>query len=135
MITNMMKLCSLVCLLFAGACLRKANGEADDDGADTARLHETCEAWCQVAVPCSDNYAQIWSFSTQAECEHACVVDAEHKAAEFAVCLDIVLDVRECAAALACEDFKQYENWAFGEPNFSPSCVEEHQAAMSDCNF
>jgi hypothetical protein len=136
MITNMMKKGLLVCVLFAGACLRKANGDVDDDGFDTARLHDACEAWCQVVVPCSDNFAPRWEISTQAECADACIFDVEHRSAEAAACFDIILDVRECAAALTCEEFKQYENWSFNEPSdFPPPCLEEQQEAQTECNF
>jgi hypothetical protein len=136
MIIHTMKRCVLGCLLFASACLRKADGDAGDDGFDTARLHDACEAWCQVAVPCSENYALNWGFSTQAECEDGCIINVEHRADEYAECFDIVLDVRECAAALTCEEFKQYENWSFGDPtDFPVSCLEEQQEAQTDCNF
>jgi hypothetical protein len=109
-----------------GACHQK-----DDDPIDMKRLREGCEAWCEVAVPCSVHYAGPgWgNFSTQAECEEACTSDVEFKVEFYEGCFDLILDDRECAAALSCDEFRDYENWAFGEPSAYPfPCVEEQEA-------
>ncbi len=127
---------SILCfLLFTGfSCHRKA----DDDGSARERLHNTCEAWCQVAVPCSMHFAgpEWGDFSTQTECEDVCTANIEIRAEKSDECFDIILDVRECAAALTCEEFKKYEVWAFSDPiAFPVSCIEEQQLELERCNF
>lgn len=75
------------------------------------------------------------NFTTQAACEDVCTSRIETKTGLHEECFDLILDGRECAAALSCEDFKQYENWAFAEPSvYPPPCLAEQQALIpADC--
>ena len=103
-------------------------------------MEATCEAWCEVAVPCSVHYASSeWGpeFTTQTECEDACLDRYEMRMKQYpGVCFEPYLADRECAAELSCEDFKQYENSAFNQPVsvWPPPCYEEQMALESaDC--
>ncbi len=130
--TNYTVFCVLI--LAAVSCHRKIA----DDGSDAARLDEACDAWCQIAVPCSVHFAgpEWGNFSTQAECQDACTANVENATALNDECFDIILDARECAATLSCEDFKDYEAWSFAEPSpFPVPCLEEQQAVSYNCNF
>jgi hypothetical protein len=124
-------------LFFVGAVGIGACQKVDGDPIDMTRLRDGCEAWCQVAVPCSVHYAgpEWGNFSTQAECEEACTSHVEFKTELHSNCFDLILDDRECAAALSCEEFRDYENWAFVEPSaYPPPCLEEQQALdPADC--
>jgi hypothetical protein len=108
-----------------------------DTSSDQERLETACEAWCQVAIPCSVHYAgpDYGDFTTQAECEIFCASNIEEVAARRPECFDIIVDDRECAGGLSCEDFKHYENWGFGEMSKFPfECHEETRTILEQCN-
>lgn len=122
----------VLCSLLASSCIRKVDVD------ESARLYAACEAWCEVAVPCSEHFAgPTWGdFSTKSECEDVCRQDVEYLTEKNPACFDIVLDLRECAAALTCEEFKNYENWSFVKPWSPPlKCMEEEVARRHNCNL
>jgi hypothetical protein len=122
---------AILCCLLASSCRK-----ADTD--NSASLHDTCEAWCEVAVPCSEHFAgpEWGDFSTNSECEDVCKQEIEQLTEKNPACFHIMLDLRSCAAALTCEEFKNYENWSFVKPWSPPiECVEEDQARDRNCNL
>lgn len=100
------------------------------------RTEQACADWCEAAVPCSSYYAESHDFDDQTSCEESCTLYAERVLDELgSSCLDVILDDRECAAALTCEEFVSYEEYSFGEP---PSllpvpCDEEVAAHLTEC--
>ncbi len=100
-------------------------------------MEVACKSWCEIAVPCSVHYAgPDWGdeFTTQVECESMCSRHVESSEEMLPGCFDVILGVRECAAVLTCDEFRNYENWAFLESHTQPvRCIEEAIASKS-CN-
>ena len=108
----------------------------DDSSLDLQRMEVACKAWCELAVPCSVHFAgpEWGEFTTQAECESMCTGHVEFTQEGIPACFDLILEVRECAAVLTCDEFRNYENWAFLESHTQPvRCIEEAIASKS-CN-
>jgi|GEM_PF-2335417 len=106
----------------------------DDNSLDLQRMEVACKAWCELAVPCSVHFAgpEWGEFTTQAECESICTGHVRSKQEALPACFDLILDVRECAAVLTCDEFRNYENWAFLEGYVNPvRCIEKQEAAKS----
>jgi hypothetical protein len=103
-----------------------------DDTFDEARVDASCEAWCEVAVPCSTHFKEQWEFSNQPECVAECKWHVEYAYKDNEACFDLVLDERECAAELSCEDFQTYEDFAFeGLQGPNLACTEERVAGAN----
>lgn len=101
-----------------------------------ARMEQACADWCEAAVPCSMYYSEQQGFDDRASCEESCTIYAEQVLDELgSSCLDVILDDRECAAQLTCEEFVSYEEYSFDEP---PSvlpvpCGDEVAAHLTEC--
>lgn len=122
-------------LLF-GALILACSPQEPNDDPEQARIEEACVDWCEVAVPCSEYYAPQQNFDDIASCEEACVLYVDRVRDERpASCLEVILEDRECSAALTCEEFVAYEELSFSEP---PSvvpvpCAEEVSAKLDGC--
>lgn len=119
---------------FLLAC--RASDTSDAVEAEAARLEQACTDWCVAAVPCSTLYATYRSFSDIESCESSCLDYAESIRDELGEsCFEIVLDDRECAAELTCEEFTAYEQYSFDEaPSIlPPPCQEEVAAQLDGC--
>lgn len=100
------------------------------------RLEQACADWCDAAVPCSNFYAMKWSFDDLESCESSCISYAQSVRDELGEsCFEIVLDDRECASELTCEEFTAYEEYASDEPPsiLPPPCQEEVAAQLDGC--
>lgn len=123
-------------LVFASLLLVNCQPSPSDPMVDT-RLEQACTDWCEAAVPCSTYYAEQQQFDDLESCEASCRLYAEMVQEQNGEsCYDIVLDDRECASALTCEEFVAYEEFSFAEPPSitPPPCGDEVQALINGCD-
>ena len=73
--------------------------------------------------------------TTQMECEESCQDFVKVKGENYGPCFDLILDARECAAALACDEFQNFEDYAFAQPyEFPVACEGEWNAMFPLCD-
>jgi hypothetical protein len=125
---------SLLVLVMLGVGCQPNPGEDPTE----ARLEQACADWCAAAVPCSTYYAEQQQFNDRETCEASCQSYADMVHEQYGdTCVDVVLDDRECAADLTCEEFVAYEEYSFSEPPSitPPPCAEEVLALINGCDI
>ena len=125
---------ALAISLLSSACVgRPATNEEASDTPVEDPVISTCRDWCEVALPCSQVYAQQWAFSTRDECEEQCFgyFDALSGISDGA-CDEPLLTLNQCAAELTCEQFGEFEK-EYWDTEFvdNPPCQVELMAFLS----